>query len=43
MTQAAVAIGIMLGYIMGGVMVVTLGPDYWRLSIGVQVQACTPQ
>lgn len=34
--QASVAVGIMLGYITGGVLVQTLGAQYWRLAIGVQ-------
>jgi MFS family permease len=36
--QANVAIGIMLGYVTGGVLTETFGPTYWRVAI--LVQAC---
>ena len=36
--QANVAIGIMLGYVVGGVFTETFGPWYWRLAI--LIQAC---
>lgn len=34
--QAMVAIGIMLGYVVGGVFTETFGPTYWRVAILIQ-------